>query len=73
MITVYGKDVCPECKNVVTFLTQHNVDHQYLSVGKDVTKEDVDAATGRDVRSVPVIIKNGTETSFKAIREAFAA
>lgn len=70
MITVYGKDVCPECTKVVTFLTQHNVDHQYLKVGKDVTKEDIDTVTGRDVRSVPVIIKNGTETSFTALRKA---
>ena len=58
MITIYGKDICPACKNVVSFLTQNNIDHQYLLVGKDVTKEDVDTATGRDVRSVPVIVMN---------------
>jgi len=72
MITIYGKDVCPACKTVVMFLTQHNIDHQYLLVGKDVTKEDVDTVTGRDVRSVPVIMLDGTETNFTNLRESFA-
>ena len=72
MITIYGKDVCPAWKIVVMFLTQHNIDHQYLLVGKDVTKEDVDTVTGRDVRSVPVIMLDGTETNFTNLRESFA-
>jgi len=72
MITIYGKDVCPACKSVVSFLTQRNIDHQYLLVGKDVTKEDVDTVTGRDVRSVPVIMLDGTETNFDNLRESFA-
>lgn len=69
MITVYGKDVCTQCKQVVSFLNSNNIDHQYLLIGQDVTKEDVDLVTGRDVRSVPVIINNGTEQSFDQLRQ----
>lgn len=70
MITVYGKDSCPACKTVVSFLTTNNIDHQYLMVGTDVTKEDVDAATGMDVRSVPVIVKDGAMITFSELRQA---
>jgi glutaredoxin len=72
MITVYGKDVCPQCKQVVSFLTNHKIDHKYLLVGKDVTKAEVDTATGRDVRSVPVILKDGIETNFDSIRKVLS-
>lgn len=70
MITVYGKDACPACKTVVNYLTANNIDHRYLLVGTDVSKEDVAAAVGRDVRSVPVIMKDGAETTFAELRLA---
>lgn len=68
MITVYGKNACPACKTVIQYLTENNVDHQYLLVGQDVEKQVVDKATGRDVRSVPVIMMGGKETTFDLLR-----
>lgn len=68
MVVVYGKDACPACKMVVSYLTTNNIDHQYLLVGTDVTKEEVDAAVGMDVRSVPVITENGAQITFTQLR-----
>jgi len=72
MITVYGKDTCPACKTIVAFLISNDIEHQYLLVGQDVTKADVDAAVGRDVRSVPIVLQDGEETTFAELRRQAA-
>lgn len=72
MIVVYGKDACPACKVVVSYLTTNNIDHQYLMVGTDVTKEEVDAAVGMDVRSVPVIMQDDAVITFTQLRKQAA-
>lgn len=72
-IRVFGTPVCPQCKNVTKFLDSHGVDHQYMTIGQDVMKEDVETQVGRSVRAVPVIMKDGSEISFPALQSAVLA
>jgi glutaredoxin len=67
-ITVFGTPVCPNCKNVTSFLDSAGVGYRYKTIGRDVDKSDVDAIVGRSVRSVPVIVSNGTEITFEDLR-----
>ena len=41
-VTVYGTPVCPNCKNVVSFLENNNTTYNYQTVGKDVSKEQLE-------------------------------
>lgn len=72
-ITVFGTPVCPNCKNVTSFLDSAGVGYSYKTIGKDVDKTDVDALVGRPVRSVPVIVSNGSEVSFEDLRRQVSA
>lgn len=72
-IRVFGTPVCPQCKNVTMFLKTHGVDHQYMTIGQDVQKEDVESVVGRNIRAVPVIVKDGTEITFGALQDAVLA
>lgn len=67
-ITVFGTPICPNCKNVTSFLDSVGVGYNYKTIGQDVDKADVDALVGRAVRSVPVIVSNGSEVSFDDLR-----
>jgi len=67
-ITVFGTPICPNCKNVTSFLDSAGVGYKYKTIGEDVDKSDVDALVGRSVRSVPVIVSNGSEVSFEDLR-----
>lgn len=67
-VTVYGTPVCPNCKNVVSFLENNNTTYNYQTVGKDVSKEQLEESLGRTVRSVPVIVVDGNELSFDSLK-----
>lgn len=72
-ITVFGTPVCPNCKNVTSFLDSAGVGYRYKTIGRDVDKADVDALVGRPVRSVPVIVSNGSEVTFDDLRRQVAS
>jgi glutaredoxin len=72
-ITVFGTPVCPNCKNVTSFLDEAGVGYKYKTIGEDVNKSDVDALVGRPVRSVPVIVSNGSEVTFDDLRRQVSA
>jgi glutaredoxin len=72
-ITVFGTPICPNCKNVTSFLDSAGVRYQYKTIGEDVEKADVDALVGRAVRSVPVIVSNGLEVTFDDLRRQVSA
>ena len=67
-ITVFGTPVCPNCKTVTSYLQNNDITYNYKTIGKDVEKIEVDKLTGRNVRSVPVILVNGTETTFNRLK-----
>lgn len=72
-ITVYGTPSCPNCKTVTSFLDSVEADYSYLTIGQDVTKQEVDDQVGRSVRAVPVIVHEGTEVSFDDLRRKASA
>ena len=72
-ITVFGTPICPNCKNVTSFLDSAGIGYKYKTIGEDVDKSDVDAIVGRPVRSVPVIVHNGSEVSFNELRTKVSA
>lgn len=72
-ITVFGTPVCPNCKNVTSFLDDAGVRYKYKTIGQDVDRSEVDAVVGRPVRSVPVILSGGAEVSFEDLRRKVSA
>ncbi len=72
-ITVFGTPVCPNCKNVTSFLDSAGADYSYKTIGQDVNNEEVNALVGRVVRSVPVIVADGSEVSFDDLRRQVSA
>lgn len=71
-IRVFGTPVCPRCKTVTSYLENQGVDHQYLTIGKDIDKEEMDTLIGRKAMSAPVIWKDGSEISFGALKAQLA-
>ena len=67
-VTIYGTPVCPNCKNVLSFLKNNNTDYEYKVVGEDVSKEQLEDSVGRPVRAVPVIVVDGDELSFDSLK-----
>lgn len=68
IVTVYGTPICPNCKNVISYLDSSNVSYKYETVGESVTKEQLEETVGRPVRAVPVIIVDGQEVNFEGLK-----
>jgi glutaredoxin len=69
-ISVFGTETCARCKDVVNFLQDKDVTYDYKIIGEDVDREHVNKVVGRMVRAVPVILVDGEEVSFAALKEA---
>jgi glutaredoxin 3 len=41
MITIYGKDDCPQCEKAKHIAELRNEEYTYLKLGKDFTKEEL--------------------------------
>ncbi len=41
MITIYGKDDCPQCDKAKQIVELRNEEYTYLKLGKDFTKEEL--------------------------------
>ena len=63
-IEVYGTPTCGNCKKVVNFLTENNVEHDYKTVNSDISVEELTDVIGRVPRTVPVIVVDGSEEVF---------
>lgn len=68
-IAVYGTPACGVCKQVVSFLSEENIEHDYKTIGKDIDLEDVEKIIGRLARTVPIIVADGNELTFDTLRE----
>jgi len=68
-IQVFGTETCPNCKSVLNFLESKGAEFSYKLIGVDIDKQSVDTLTGRTVRSVPVIVVDGSEMSFPDLKQ----
>ena len=67
-VTIYGTPVCPNCKNVTSFLSSSGVQYNYKTVGNDIEQNELERIVSRPVRSVPVIVADGRELSFDELK-----
>ncbi len=68
-IDVYGTAICPHCKDVRQYLGENNLRYTYKLVPDDISPLELGAIVNRVVRSVPVIVVDGTEHSLKELKE----
>jgi len=68
-ISIYGTPSCSACKDVINFLDNKNIEHNYNIIGRDVEFEEVNETFGRMVRSVPVIMVDGSELTVDVLKE----
>lgn len=61
-VIIYGKDNCTDCNKSKLLCQMQSIAFQYLSVGQDISVEDLQAKVGQSVRSLPqtFIKRNGT-------------
>jgi glutaredoxin len=53
---IYTTPVCGYCQMAKTLMTKHNIEYEEITVGKDITKEELIETLGKDVRTVPQIL-----------------
>lgn len=65
-VLIYGTPTCGFCKKAICLANLHNIGVEYITVGKDVTREELLEAVGKPVRTVPQIFvsKSGEEYSY---------
>ncbi len=68
-ISIYGTPTCSACKDVINFLDNKEIKHKYSIIGEDIDFNEVNEAVGRMVRTVPVIMVDGTELTFDTLKE----
>ena len=68
-IEIFGTPVCGQCKDVISYLMEHNEEYDYKLIGRDISPEELSEYVGRPVRSVPVIVLNGDEVNFNTLRQ----
>lgn len=71
-ITVFGTPNCSNCKTVISFLEAKELTYEYKTIGKDVSKDQLEEDLGRYVRTVPVIVVGNEELSFEALKIKFS-
>ena len=54
---VYGKSNCKYCNLAKNLLIRNNLEHTYLEVQKDITKEELEADLEMKVSTVPQIVR----------------
>jgi len=73
MIVIYGRPGCGACENVKRLMDNKNISFTYIDIsqmderGRDKLMADADAA---NMRSLPLIIKNGKLTTVAQAMEA---
>jgi mycoredoxin len=55
-IVVYGSDWCGDCIRVRRFLTQNQIDFQWVNVDRDKEAEKFVRSVNKGMRSVPTIV-----------------
>jgi glutaredoxin len=53
---IYTTPVCGYCQMAKTLMTKRNIEYEEVTVGKDITKEELVEVLGKDVRTVPQIL-----------------
>jgi glutaredoxin len=72
-IEIFGTPVCGQCKDVISYLLEHNEEYDYKLIGRDISPAELSDYVGRTVRSAPVIVVDGNEVDFNALRECVPA
>lgn len=54
MLTIYGKDACPNCDRAKALLKSKGIDFEYLKLGVDYTRDEL-LSKVPDARQVPII------------------
>jgi glutaredoxin len=60
MITVYSTPNCTKCNAIKAMYKAHNIEFEEKIIGADISKEDLEALTGTELRSAPVIMNEST-------------
>lgn len=55
MITIYSKELCPNCNEAIKLAVESGREHQVLKLGVDYTKEELLEKCPMPVRSIPQI------------------
>ena len=53
---IYTTPVCGYCQMAKNLMTKRNIEYEEVTVGKDITKEELVEVLGKDVRTVPQIL-----------------
>ena len=52
-VIIYGKDNCTECNKSKLLCQMQSIRFQYLTLGQDISVEDLRTKVGQPVRSLP--------------------
>ena len=61
MYTIFSKDACPYCTAAKELLTSKGIKFVEHTIGKNISKNDMIVALGREVRTVPQIVDSKGE------------
>ena len=63
-VIIYGKDNCTECNKSKLLCQMQSIRFQYLTVGQDISVENLQAKVGQPVRTLPqtFIEREGVQT-----------
>lgn len=74
-VIIYGKENCVECNKSKLLCQMQSIRFQYLTVGQDISVEELQAKVGQSVRSLPqtFIERDGAQAfvgGYDALRRA---
>ncbi len=55
-VIVYATEWCGDCRRVKRFLSEHNIEFQWINIDKDKAAEQFVKQTNRGNRSVPTLV-----------------
>jgi len=68
-IEVFGTAACGVCRQLEAYLKQENMDYVYKTVMKDISLDEVEEIIGRPAKYVPVILVDGSETTYSKLKQ----
>jgi len=66
-IDIFGTKVCGNCRKLEAMLTNKDIPYTYLTIGTDISIEEITDIIDRTPRSVPIILVNGEEQTLEEL------
>jgi len=67
-IDIFGTKVCGNCRKLEAMLTDKGIPYNYLTIGTNISIEEITDIIDRTPRTVPIIVVNGEEKTLNELK-----